>query len=50
MSSLWDGLQHAKEEADKLRDRVRMLEGILRSHDIPVPPEAATAVTINATK
>lgn len=49
VSSLWDGLQHAKEEADKLRDRVRMLEGILRSHDIPVPPEA-TSVTINVTK
>lgn len=50
VTSLWDGLQHAKEDADKLRDRVRMLEGILRSHDIPVPPEIAPGVTITVTK
>lgn len=46
VTSLWDALQHAKEDADRLRDRVRVLEGVLRKHDIPVPPEAAPAVTI----
>jgi hypothetical protein len=48
VTSLWDALQHAKEDADRLRDRVRVLEGVLRMHDIPVPPEAIPAVTTKA--
>lgn len=39
VTSLWDNLQHAKEDADKLRDRVRLLESVLKANNIEVPPE-----------
>lgn len=39
---LWDDLQKEKEAGSRLRDRVHQLEAILRSNNIPVPPDINT--------
>ncbi|WP_426287512.1 hypothetical protein [Luteibacter sp. E-22] len=41
-TKLWDDLQAEKQVTAKSRDRVRLLESVLRDNNIEIPPEVAS--------